>query len=162
MHLLAQFASDTAAGHVVHDQIVHSIGFVQPCVIDGDQIWMADAARQLRFADETIDKLLISLRDTGIQNFQGEIRVDDTMPHKIYRPHAAMAKLLLDRVFLKHVSRMQQTVFRFNHLSYLFPTIKTQATAFRAWPPVRQTSAFPSKRTDHGFCLRRQCFPSAI
>ena len=89
--------------HIVHDQIVHPVGFVQPCVINGDQIRMADAARQLRFADETIDKLLISLRDTGIQNFQGEIRVDDTMPHKIYRPHAAMAKFLLDRVFLKFV-----------------------------------------------------------
>ena len=125
MPLLPQFAANAATGHVVHDQIVHSVGFVQTCVIDGDQIRMADSACQLRFADETINKLLISLRDTRIQNLQGKIRVQDTMPHKIYGSHAAMAKLLLNRVLLKHVTRTKQTVFGFNHLSYLFPTIKT-------------------------------------
>ena len=85
MHLLAQFASDTATGHVVHDQIVHPVGFVQPRVIDGDQIRMADTARQLRFADETIDKLLkapdslFNIASFAVDNWIGLI--GDTKPN---------------------------------------------------------------------------------
>ena len=103
-----------AARHVVHQHVAESGIGISPYVIHADEIRVAHRHRDLRLADEPLDKILPFRRRLRIHHLGGELGAVPRIAHEIHRAHPAMPKFAHHIIEPELVTDLQE-IFRLRH-----------------------------------------------
>ena len=108
---------EVPARNAVHHDVVEPSRLVIAAVVDGDEVWMAYARRDLRLAQEPLHVVFVFLRHLREESLEGVDRVEHFVPDEIHGAKRAVAEKTLHHIAAELVPAVEDLLLAEIHLA---------------------------------------------